>query len=74
MLLIIVVFGKLFLQCRKLNIRLIPQSLNRGKAVPGGVSQYQWAVMWDVLLLEGHLMISGDLMIQRGNQTMILRL
>ena len=37
MLLIIVVFGKLFLQCRKLNIRLIPQSLNRGKAVPGGV-------------------------------------
>ena len=30
MLLIIVVFGKL-------NIRLIPQSLNRGKAVPGGV-------------------------------------
>ena len=36
MLLIIVVFGKLFLQCRKLNIRLIPQSLNRGKAVPGG--------------------------------------
>ena len=29
MLLIIVVFGKLFLQCRKLNIRLIPQSLNR---------------------------------------------
>ena len=42
MLLIIVVFGKLFLQCRKLNIRLIPQSLNRGKAVPGGVCGF-----WD---------------------------
>ena len=40
MLLIIVVFGKLFLQCRKLNIRLIPQSLNRGKAVPGGTGMF----------------------------------
>lgn len=29
---------------------------------------------WDVLLLEEHLMITGDLMIQRGNQMMILRL
>ena len=31
-------------------------------------------VMWDVLLLEGHLMITGELMIQRGNQMMISRL
>ena len=46
MLLIIVVFGKLFLQCRKLNIRLIPQSLNRGKAVPGGVCGF-WGVLVD---------------------------
>ena len=46
MLLIIVVFGKLFLQCRKLNIRLIPQSLNRGKAVPGGVCGF-WGALVD---------------------------
>ena len=46
MLLIIVVFGKLFLQCRKLNIRLIPQSLNRGKAVPGGVFGF-WGALVD---------------------------
>ena len=38
------------------------------------ILQYQWAVMWDVLLLEEHLMITGDLMIQRGNQMMISRL
>jgi len=46
MLLIIVVFGKLFLQCRKLNIRLISQSLNRGKAVPGGVCGF-WGALVD---------------------------
>ena len=39
MLLIIVVFGKL-------NIRLIPQSLNRGKAVPGGVCGF-WGALVD---------------------------
>ena len=39
-------FGKLFLQCRKLNIRLIPQSLNRGKAVPGGVCGF-WGALVD---------------------------
>ena len=46
MLLIIVVFGKLFLQCRKLNIRLIPQSLNRGKDVPVGVCGF-WGELVD---------------------------
>ena len=51
MLLIIVVFGKLFLQCRKLNIRLIPQSLNRGKAVPGGVCGF-WGAVALVLVQE----------------------
>ena len=38
------------------------------------ILQYPWDAMWDVLLLEGHLMITGDLMIQRGNQMMISRL
>ena len=46
MLLIIVVLGKLFLQCRKLNIRLIPQLLNRGNAVPGGVCGF-WGALVD---------------------------
>ncbi len=38
------------------------------------ILQYPWDAMWDALLLEGHLMITGDLIIQRGNQMMISRL
>ena len=58
MLLIIVVFGKLFLQCRKLNIRLIPQSLNRGKAVPGGVCGF-WGACGVGISAGGRKQIDG---------------